>query len=161
MKITHIRATGAVAAIIIGFCTVVYADDLEDAAAATQQGDYAEAIRLLTPLAEQGNSSASNSLGALYYKGQGVDQDFTVATEWYKKAAERGSVTAQTTVGLMYFMGTHVAKDYVEAHKWLGLAAQAGSANAEGMFNLVSNRLTPEQVADSNRIISEWQPVSE
>jgi len=161
MRITKIKMIGILAGLILNFCTGVFADDLDDAAAASQRGDFAEAVRLLTPLTEQGNASAMNSLGALYYKGQGVSQNYDVATQWYQQAAERGDVTAQTTVGLMYFMGSHVEKDYVTAHKWLGLAAAAGNANAEGMFNLVTNRLTPEQLVESRQQISEWQPDSQ
>ena len=43
--------------------------------AAARRGDYAAAIRLWRPLAEQGNANAQGSLGYMYEKGHGVLQD--------------------------------------------------------------------------------------
>ena len=47
------------------------AGPLEDAAAAEARGDYATALRLFRPLANQGNAVAQFSLGVMYDKGTG------------------------------------------------------------------------------------------
>ena len=44
---------------------------LEDAVAAYQRGDYATALRLWHPLAEQGDAEAQFHLGVMYESGQG------------------------------------------------------------------------------------------
>ena len=44
-------------------------------------------IDKLTALAEQGNAKAQFNLGACYYTGDGVKQDYKKALEWYFKAA--------------------------------------------------------------------------
>jgi len=51
----------AVAAIILGFATPVVAGPLEDADVAIKRHDYATALRLIRPLAEQGNANAQYS----------------------------------------------------------------------------------------------------
>ena len=38
---------------------------------------------------------AQNNLGWMYYYGLGVEQDYTEALRWFKKAAEQGYVDAQ------------------------------------------------------------------
>ena len=71
------------------------AGPLEDGAAAYQRGNYATALRLWRPLAEQRNGIVQSLLGFMYAKGQGVPQDDTEALKWYRLAA-----AAQTASGL-------------------------------------------------------------
>lgn len=51
-------------------------NDLEQGTAAISSKDYAKAIHLLRPMAEQGNAAAQNAVGVLYYQGWGVTRDF-------------------------------------------------------------------------------------
>jgi hypothetical protein len=75
--------------IIFAIATITAnAGSLEDAIAADARGDYATAMRLLRPLAEQGNADAQESLGKIYKWGKGVPQDKAEAAKWYAKAAE-------------------------------------------------------------------------
>ena len=68
----------------------VVAGPLEDGWAARKRGDYATALRLWRPLAEQGHDDAQVNLGVMYSKGEGVKQDYAKAQEWYRKAAKQG-----------------------------------------------------------------------
>ncbi len=54
---------------------IVRAGPLEDATAAYQHGDYATALRLSRPLAEQGHARAQITLGTMYAEGKGT-QDY-------------------------------------------------------------------------------------
>ena len=63
------------------------AGPFEDGEAAFSKGDYATALRLWQPLAQQGDARAQNGLGALYQRGLGVPQDLAEAMRWYQKAA--------------------------------------------------------------------------
>jgi len=56
------------------FSAPVGADQFEDGLAAHERGDYATTLRLLKPLAEQGNASAQVILGLMYAHGRGVPQ---------------------------------------------------------------------------------------
>lgn len=62
---------------------VAVAGPLEDGFAAYQRGDYAEAMRVWQPLAEQGDAFAQGTLGFMYGTGQGVPQDYAEAVRWY------------------------------------------------------------------------------
>jgi uncharacterized protein len=55
------------------------AGQLDDAFAAYQRGDYATAMSLRRPLADQGNAAAQYNLGWMYYDGRGVPQDYAQA----------------------------------------------------------------------------------
>ena len=85
--------------------TVVFADPLEDGQAAYNRGDYATALKLLRPLAEQGNANAQNNLGWMYDQGDGVTQDFKEAAKWYRSAAEEGLHEAQYNLGVSISKG--------------------------------------------------------
>jgi uncharacterized protein len=49
-------------------------------------------------VAEQGDAEAQFNLVKIYSYGEGVQQDFEEATNWYSKAAEQGDIEAQDTV---------------------------------------------------------------
>jgi TPR repeat protein len=59
----------AAAMLLLSLAAPVAAGPLEDAIAAVQMGDYATAMRLLRPLADQGRPDAQNNLGIMYYFG--------------------------------------------------------------------------------------------
>lgn len=63
-------------------------------------------------------------------------------------AATAGDVQAQFQVGSNYTTGTGVALDYTAAYKWLNIAAASGHDEAAEMRSLISDLMTPEQVAD-------------
>ena len=82
----------AVAAIIpvLGFATPVVAGPLEDADVALKRRDYATALRLIRPLAEQGDANAQYNLGVFYDNGLGVPQDKVRAYMWFTLSAAQG-----------------------------------------------------------------------
>src|SRR2546430_2572729 len=81
------------------------AGPLEDAEAAYEHGDYATAMRIFRPLADQGNSVAQNYLGNMYNLGWGVPQDYTEALRWYRLAADQDLANAKFKIGTMYNAG--------------------------------------------------------
>jgi TPR repeat protein len=97
-------------------------------------GDFATALRLFGPLAEQGDASAQTNLGVMYEQGRGVAQNYREAMKWFRLAALQGNASAQSNLGVMYYRGQGIAQDYREAMKWYRLGAKQG--NAEAMFNL-------------------------
>jgi TPR repeat protein len=107
------------------------AGPFEDATAAFNKGDYEAAMRLIRPLAEQGNVEAQFNLGVMYAQGKGVPQDYAQAAAWYRKAADQSDVRAQNNLGLMYDKGQGVPQDYAEAAAWYRKAADQGFAYAQ------------------------------
>ena len=55
------------------------------------------------------------NLGVCYAKGEGVSQDWTQATVWWRKAAELGVAEAMFNLGVCYAKGEGVSQDYAEA----------------------------------------------
>jgi TPR repeat protein len=100
-------------------------------------GDYATALKIWTPLAEQGDAKAQLNLGFMYEKGQGVVQDYAESVKWYRKAAEQGRADAQTNLGFMYDEGPGVPQHSAEAVKWLRKAAEQGVAQAQNNLGLM------------------------
>lgn len=69
--------------------SVVFAGSLEDANTAYKCGDYATTLRILRPLAEQGNATAQFVLGIAYSEGRIIRRDYTEAEKWLLLAAEQ------------------------------------------------------------------------
>ena len=116
-----------IAAIILAlsFAEPVAAGTLEDADAALKRRDYQTAVRLIRPLAEQGNANAQYTLGVLYDNGLGVPQD------------------------------------RVMAYMWLNLAAMQGRESAATFRDLVARLMTPQQIAEAQKLAREWKPNSQ
>ena len=91
-------AGGALALALFG---TAMAGPLEDGWAAYLNADYATAMRVWRPLADQGNADAQYGLAVLYSHGYGVAEDDAEAEKWYRKAAEQGDSAAQLTLGGM------------------------------------------------------------
>ena len=102
--------------------SVAAAASLEEAEFAYERGEYTQAARLFSPLAEQGVASAQFYLGLMHEQGRGVRQDYPTALTWFRKAAAQGYAGPQNNLGLMYERGRGVRKDLVRAFMWYHLA---------------------------------------
>lgn len=96
--------------------------------------DYAGALAILKPLAENGDSRAQILLGLMYDYGHGVPETPAESLKWYRMAAEQGAPLAQHDVGVKYSLGKGVNQDYAEAARWWQKAAAAGVSDSQ--FNL-------------------------
>jgi uncharacterized protein len=132
------------------------AGPLEDGQAAHQKGDFTTAFQILRPLAEQGDARAQCALGLMYLLGQGVPQDYAQAVAWYRKAAEQGFADGQLFLGGVYENGLGVPQDYVRAHMWFNLAGASGNPDGVKARDFVAAKMTPAQIAEAQRLASEW-----
>ena len=139
------------------------AGPFEDALAAYATGDYATAVSLWRPLAEQGDADAQYNLALMYDNGGGVPQDDAEAVRWFRMAAGQGNVRAQNNLGVMYAKGEGVPQDYIQAYMWWNLSAsrQTGPelrADTAKDRDLLADLMTPEQLAEAQRLAGEWRP---
>ena len=112
-------------ATILSLCsTFVRADALNNAVGKYTNGNYAQALELLRPIAEKGNVVAQSVLGQMYLRGEGIVQNYQQALMWCRLAAKQGNVNAQANLGFMYGKGKGVTQDYQQALKWYKLAAR-------------------------------------
>jgi uncharacterized protein len=144
--------------LLSSFAAHVAAGPLEDATTAFERRDFATAVRLLRPLADQGNAEAQMRLGFMYVAGEGIPQDYVEALKWFRLAADQGQANAQCFLGLMYFEGRGVPQDYVSAHMWLNLAAAGGIEDATEYRHALTAKMTLAQVAEAQRRAREWKP---
>lgn len=144
------------------------ADDIDDALAAYDRKDFATALRVLLPAAEEGEQRAMNTLGLMYLNGEGVARDTDEGKKWIGRAADQGDASAQFSLGVDLAVGHGVPVDLVEAHKWISLAAgrysaeqSAERATAAGVLAELAPSMTPAQIAAARRRAREWTPKPE
>jgi TPR repeat protein len=233
-SITTLFAGGLLAFVLFG---VAVAGPFEEGTAALGRGDFAMAMQLLLPFANQGHASAQYGVGVMYALGEGVLQDDAQAALWFRKAADQGmppaqaalgdaylhgagvqldpsqalfwfrkaaesgdpdgqmklgfmyemgfagskdiaqavlwdrkaadqgNPLAQEALGSLYFKGDGVLQDYVQAYMWLNLAAARAEAEyastrdaAIQERNEVAAKMTPEQIAEAQKLAREWKP---
>ena len=105
--------------------------------------------------------------GAEDKNGAEIDSDFKEAVKWFLKAAEMGNNEAQYGLALAYCNGEGVPKDYVQAHKWFYISSEAlnvgtrltlPNPSAEEQMEDVAKFMTPEQIAEAQKLAREWKP---
>jgi len=122
-------------------------DDEVAATAAYRQADFATALRLIRPLADQGDALAEVDLAGLYSDGHGVAKDAAAATGWYRKAAEQDFAPAEYFLAHAVEPRAPLVPAGSEASRLLHRAAEQGFAPAEfelGMFSVLA-MLTPDK----------------
>ena len=77
--------------------------DFSKADAAYERGDFATALKLIRPLAEQGDADAQNFLGFMYFHGDGVPKNLVKAARWYGKSAYQGHEAGEIHLGSIFF----------------------------------------------------------
>jgi uncharacterized protein len=120
--------------------------------------DYAAAMSWLRKAADQNDARAQSNLAYMYHQGLGVPQDYAAAMSWLRKAVDRGEAYAQFNLAMMYRDGEGVPQDYVAAHMWYNLAAAREYQDAAKNRDMVAAKMTPAQIAEAQKLASEWKP---
>ena len=76
-----------------------------------------------------------NDLGALYYMGDLVEQDYAKAAELYEMAADAGCFQSIINLGYIYEYGRTGKPDHTKAYQWYSLAA-ALAPSSEAVYKL-------------------------
>jgi TPR repeat protein len=112
--------------------------------------------------AEAGDAESQYTIGIQYERGQfGFPQDLFEAAKWYRKAAIQGHAGAQLYLGVFLAQGQGVEPDIVEAYKWIELAKRGSALDkiaANGCQKRLVAFMTPEQIAEGQRLSSEFVP---
>ena len=82
-----------------------------------------------------GSASCMNDLGALYYMGQLVEQDYEAAAELYEAAADNGCHQSVINLGYIYEYGRTGEPDYEKAFQFYALA-NALAPSSEAAYKL-------------------------
>jgi TPR repeat protein len=121
--------------------------------------DAVQAVTWFRKAAVQGNADAQYTLAGFYDAGDGVPKDDSKGTAWYMKAAQQGYAKAQSVIAARHLLGVSgLTRDYVRAYMWGNLAAAQGDKGAARTRDYASNYMTPEQIAEAQRLSREWKP---
>lgn len=82
---------------------------------AFDRANYATALKVWLPFANEGDPKAQTYVGEIYEKGAGVSPDYPVAALWYQRAADQGFARAQINLGHLYEKGRGVIQDSAKA----------------------------------------------
>lgn len=99
--------------------------------------------------------------GRFMVSGDKRDQDEAqkwgrVAADAWRQMAESGSTGAQVGLAGIYEGNVGVKQDWAEAYFWFSVATLKDSQYAIDA-NVASERLTPEQISEVNKRVSEWK----
>lgn len=113
---------------------------------------YVDAVTWYRQAAQQGDPLAQHSLATAYRLGAGVERDNAEAVNWYRLAAGQGDMRAQRDLGLHYLRGEGVLQDFIQARLWLSRAAANGDTEAANALGRLARKMTPNQIAESERL---------
>lgn len=103
---------------------------------ATQDPSVSEALVYGYKLGiKMGSAACMNDLGALYYMGELVEQDFQKAADLYEMAMDHGCFQSIINLGYIWEYGRTGEKDFQEAYRYYALAA-ALAESSEAVYKL-------------------------
>ena len=91
-----------IAFLLLSFISHAADTRFEEGVEAYQNNNYQQAFAIFLPLAQAGNVDAQLSVGTMYDRGQGVEQDSQEALKWYKLAADQGDNIAKSLLKTMF-----------------------------------------------------------
>ena len=90
-------------------------------------------------------------------------RDYTELIECWKRRADDGDLAAQYSLGCAYCQDDGVTQNFVLAYMWFSLAARASwfldVDHAAHMRDLVGAALTPDELAEAERLVRERKPI--
>lgn len=115
-------------------------------------------LNALIALTEMGNHESMTELGARYYKGQDVLQDYSKAAEWFLKSIYQESDLenkfVQHLLGYMYEYGSDAPKDLVQAEYWYRKAAEQGNGDSQYQLGVMYEE--GSCVLQDYKLAAEW-----
>lgn len=104
--------------------------------------------------ADKGDAAARFNIGLMYFRGEGVPQDYRQARVWFEKAAMQGLGEAQYNLGAMLEQGLGVEKNAATAKNWYEKAAAQGIGEAQ--YSLANLYLFGQGTSQNLDKASEW-----
>lgn len=99
-----------------------------------EDGDVANAARLMARAAEQGEPAAMRRYALMLQAGEGVEPDREAARAWMVRAAEAGNVAAMHEAGGMFINAGDAPENQTAAARWFEQGALHGFRDSQ--FNM-------------------------
>ena len=95
------------------------------------RANYQTALKVWLEQAMAGSAEAQNNVGEVYSKGLGIEPDYGMAAQWFRKAADQGYGRARINLGFLYEQGLGVPQDTAKA---LNLYREASGIQDELLY---------------------------
>ena len=112
-----------------------------------EHADPGEAVRWYRVAADQGDVLSRCLLGIMYYRGEGVPQDYAAAVQWLWAASDH-YLCALWWIGEVYA----ASKNTIYAYAWWSVAAAKGSDDAREDRDDLYENMTGEEIATAQTI---------
>jgi hypothetical protein len=116
----------------------------------------AEAVALLTPLAEAGDLQAAAMLGDFLMNPADGPANLPQARRWLALAAPQGSPQTLYNLGVLYDKGGGGERDVAQAVKWFGLAADQRDPTAQLNLGILYHPKGPAGVEKDVQAARQW-----
>lgn len=122
------------------FSVMLFANSLADGLEAISRGDFIQAKNHLQKACEEGNTKGCLGLGLMYYRGDGVKQDYSKAAMLYRKSCDGGEVVGCFNLGTMYDIGIGVTESKNYAKKLFKMACDMNSNHGCAEYRLLTEQ---------------------
>ncbi len=117
---------------VAGLAIVYRNSQIDRGTSALKSQNYGEAMKVLKPLAQLGDTMPQYLLGQFFAFGWGVNEDDEQAMYWFRRAGMWYSGQGDKAAEAAYYVGEKYAeqKNHAKAVKWYRVAAEGGSRQA-------------------------------
>lgn len=135
---------------LISIASSALGDSWKEATEAFGRKQYATAMKLLRPLAENGHAAAQYQIALMHKMGLGVSKSEKEARKWSRLAAKQGHTEAQVLLGSLYYKKEgNESPEVIKAYMWYEAAAAQGNAEAQKEVATITKELSPQQLAEA------------
>ena len=111
-----------------------------------------------------GDAVAMWRIGLNYRRGLGVNKNYIVATEWYKKSARKGNPSAQYNLSQLFSTGGYgIDKNNLKAYKWSLIVSENISSTKHiiisnnNLNKIIKKKLSMKEIIEANKLAKEWK----
>lgn len=130
---------------------------------AYDRANFATALKIWLPRAQEGDAEAQTYVGEIYEKGLGLEPDLELAANWYRRAADQGHSRAQINLGYLYESGLGVERDLTIAMNFYRAASGFTDGNLEYVtaIEVANRKARKRQVVDLKQQVAELEEANE
>ena len=127
--------------------------DFNDGVVAYSMGEYDKAFATMRSLADTADHSyAQYYVGMMYMNGQGAEQSYAEAANWFRKAAEHRVPQAQHKLGTLYANGQGLPKDLEQAYAWYSVGAAHQHQKSMEAVDGARKQLSAEELKEADKL---------
>ncbi len=138
---------------------VANAQDLHSGVAELIAGRIENGLKILLPLAEQGEVEAMAHIAMIYDNGSGIMEgimpDHAQTLKWLRLAAKHGHPFSQSQLGQMYQFGKGVLQNNLMAHMWYNIASANGEIFGADMRDRIALKMSPDAIEKAQAMARE------